>query len=388
MRSSSNVSKDGDNIYYNITIVNNGLEPKLARFDETRREVIICNPDEYYLTIARFTVPLNSVPIFIFPIQSGSTQVNPNLSTLSITLTHKASNTDYTVNLIYVPDNDEPVPPPPSANAPNYDQTDSIYYYVYTYTKLIELTNDALSIAFTTLKGDYPAIGATEAPYFIYDSETQLISLIAQASFYDVNDPLSEIEIWGNVPITSVYYEAMQTFHALSVSGFAIDKATQFLITSDPHNEHGYAPFGVTPSVPPSHIILKQEYKILEYWNSFRNLLFSSNTLPIRNEYIPGENALIDPLNGSGINNFFPILTDFEPLLSLAGDSRSILNYVADGQYRLIDLMQADCIRKFDLQLYWVDNNNLFHPLELFPNTSIKIKFLFVKKELYNYCVC
>jgi hypothetical protein len=352
----SDLYKDGDNVYYNITISNNTNTVQLAKFNETRRDIILCNPNEYYITIARFTVPLNSVPILIMPMETGST----TNSTLKVTLTHRPTNTDYTETVLYLPDN-------------NLTPINQKFFYVYTYTSFIEMINNALFLAFTALSGAH-AVTATKAPYFLYDPDTQLINLIAQRSSYDINSGVNyEIEIWGNGPLLS-YCEALRVDFVVNGD----PKRGRFLITANPNNENGYAPFGNVPADPADYIILKQEYKTIEYWNSFRNLLFTTNLLPIRNEYLPTSTT------GEGVNNFFPILTDYEPLLALAGDTRSILNYVSNGQYRLTDILSTDCLRRFDLQLYWIDQDNVFHPLELYPNTTIKVKILFVRKSLYK----
>ena len=131
----SDLYKDGDNVYYNITIANNTNQVINARYDETRNDIIICDPRDYYLTIVRFSVPLNSIPIMIMPMDGLSITD----SVFKVTLTYIPTGDNYQETVIYQPDN-------------NLAPTDPNYFYIYTYTKLLEMVNIAFATAFSALK--------------------------------------------------------------------------------------------------------------------------------------------------------------------------------------------------------------------------------------------
>jgi hypothetical protein len=392
-----------DNVYYNLTI--RALDkPILAEFFETRQDIILDDPNDYYMTIARFTVPLNSLPIFIFKIEEGITQNDANKGSYSVSLVHNASGDVFTENLQFISENLSPVPVPPSLN--NGKQLISQYYYVYAYQHMINMINTALANAFVALQAMHPTIYSSNPPFFYYDENSELISLVAQKTYdndgFFINvspGPIQtlfpqEIKIYSNTILLTlldsfdVFFEGYNNNNNLTAS---------FNIRASPFNRNVYFPNNVSPTdllinptndLPPTAFISStQEYKSLIFWNSFRNLLFVTNTIPIKNEYLPTINSLNNPLQGEGINNFFPILTDFEPLLENAGNTRGLLNYVADGQYRLTDMQSNLPLRKFDIKLFWVDQDNNLYPLTLFPYTQIKIKFLFARKELFNYCI-
>lgn len=126
------------------------------------------------------------------------------------------------------------------------------------------------------------------------------------------------------------------------------------------------------------HLLLEQEYNTLAYWNSFRNLVFVTGSIPVASEYVP--TSVFGPNSGSGINNSRQILTDFEPLLQYAGDSRTNLQYYPQGPYRLVNLETNIPLRRFDVQIFWQDNNNVLRPVYLSRGTEATIKFLFLKK--------
>lgn len=391
-----------DNVYYNLTI--RALEkPVLAEFFETRQDIILDDPNDYYMTIARFTVPLNSLPIFIFKIEEGITQNNVDRGTYAVSLVHNASGDIFTENLQYINEGVFPVPVPPSQN--NGKQLITEYYYVYSYQHMINMINTALATAFTALQTAHPTIYSSNPPFFYYDENSELISLVAQKT-YDTDGffinvspgPIQtlfpqEIKIYSNTSLLTLLDGFDVFFEGFNNSPLI----ASFNIRSSPFNRNVYFPLNVSPTdllinpindlAPTAFISATQEYTTLVFWNSFRNLLFVTNTIPIKNEYLPTINSINNPIGGEGINNFFPILTDFEPLLERAGNTRGLLNYTAEGQYRLTDMQSNLPLRKFDIKLFWVDQDNNLYPMTIFPFTQVKIKFLFVRKELYNYCV-
>lgn len=394
-----NVEEDGDNFYVNVVINHNnsnGAQPSLATFSQNFTNVIIDDPSQWFLSVIRFSIGGQLIPIFIFPI-APFPNTDPNKSPFSVTMEYNGNFSPQEF-VEYVPNNPYPVPPGPSALNPN--QTITNYYFVYAYQYMLDMVNTTIAAAFGAIPGGVPM--GSLPPYFIYDPNTQLISLIAQSTFYD--ETLAKpIKLYMNTALQN-YFDAIPV-HFLGYDGFpSVTPGQNFLFQiKDEGNNYYYPPggqtivnnvigaqislttTGVTILPPIQWYQMKQEYNVLAYWNSFKNIVFTSGTIPIQYEQAPINNTMSNT-SASGTSNFFPILTDFNPLISqlAAGAVRSIFQYYVSGPYRLIDLNSHIPLRKVDIQLYWQDNFNNLYPLYIQNGNSINIKLLFVKKDLYK----
>jgi hypothetical protein len=412
-----------DNIYFNIEMSNTFLLPCNpvnnitqfvmenkripAAYYENLSQKIVENPSQYYLTIARFLIPGTAIPIFIMPIINN--QANPNLTPYQICLTYLG--VDYPQNIIYYTEINDAIPVPTTAIP---IQQNLPYYYVYSYKHMIRMINIAYATAYAAVVAANPGppLGfPPEPPVFIYDPVTQLISLVVPVEYLQApENPNPTIGIFANGNLLLNYLGGIEalSFGDQSVNG----KDFQFVIQYQYNN--GYqafeqdptllanisnqyytpgqpnvaVPTGViyppTPGFSPHWLIFTQEYSTIQYWNSFRNIVFLSGTLPVQAEYIPqnqisllGGNLQSSP---QGAVAYRPILTDFEPLLSAAGNSRSELQYFPQGPYRLLDLIGTSPLTKVDLSVYWEDKNDNLYPLYIFTGQSVSVKLLFIKK--------
>lgn len=367
VRSYSEIKKDcSENIYYNV-IINNPMVKNLndisgnntsmrAEFIENRVQSILDNPSDYFLSIIRFEIPGANIPLFVMPhIINPLNPLDVNFTPLQFTFTY--NNVSFTRNLIYISNQPINVPISPT----QFISDDNPYYYVYTYQHMIDMMNTTLLNCFNDLKIAFPLAPPSEAPYFIYNAETQLISLITQ---YNYSIPNS-ISIGFNQNMGRF----LRGFNFILINGLPT-----FIIENTQNN--AYAKPGGTiplPSFPPDYLETKQEFNTLQYWNSFKNIVFITGTIPVQAEYIP-------QLNGQGSNNFRPILTDFEPLLSEAGDARSVIQYFPQGPYRLVNMQSCTPLNKFDVSIYWQDQENNLYPIFISPGQSLSIKFLFTRK--------
>ena len=110
-----------DKVYYDITvsnIQNTDTPPPILYFNETRNSPFILDPESYYLSIIRFTLDTNTLPIIQPVIQPD--QSNVNLTEYSVTLEWTnpvAPFQTFTQQtfIIFVPQNKQAiVPSPPS----------------------------------------------------------------------------------------------------------------------------------------------------------------------------------------------------------------------------------------------------------------------------------
>lgn len=154
--------------------------------------------------------------------------------------------------------------------------------------------------------------------------------------------------------------------------------------------------------------IAKADVEVTQTWNAMKTILVCSNSLPVKGEYVPiseGDGLLIHENTEVGRKNYLEyhnyekdnsnlgeptnktpsikVLESYYPLSDVGGDLRTQIIYSNDSidtGTKLSMRAQDNGLRKFDIQIKWVDIFNNMHDLELFPNTSCDIRLAFVKK--------
>lgn len=344
-----------DHVYVNVSIVNNSVvESIIAQTNAPRSTVIVENPSNYYMSVIRFFIPLQELPIFIFLD-----------NTYSVTISNGVL--DFQTFLIFVPDFTTNISPP---QPPPFNR------YVYSYEQFLTSINNALSTSF--IASGLPGV----APYMIYNPVTQLISLIAPASFHNAgfNDQNQPIKVWFNTSLYTFFGNFNKLFNGYPPSPVNIN-GKNFNIIIKPTGENEIiipASFGG----PLAGLQMTQEYFALSNWNDFRSLVITTTSIPIRAEIIPS--GLISG-NGNGSPGtqvgYRPILTDFELIFNQAGDTQSFAQYFPPGEYRLVDLLGSTPLKNIDLQ-FWFQNRNLeLFPILIGPLKSLDIKMIFRKKS-------
>lgn len=207
---------DDDHVYYNIVITNTSTtDPILANFQEFRTEAIIKNPEDYHLSVIRFTIPTASIPLLIPSIQPGPSPYgsNPNKNV-----------TNYSFTLSYFPDDGSKDPEDivqevifesQDLDSPDPTRWDTVgvsqnvnYYSIYSYQQFIDMWNGALDNAFSSLSSPAQAY-AQAPPKFIYDPSTQLISLITPSTYAPPqDDSVSYVHIYCNT-LLATFMEAL-----------------------------------------------------------------------------------------------------------------------------------------------------------------------------------
>lgn len=379
-----------DNIYINCSINNPGdgnvLERKPARFNVTYEQPIIDDATDYYMSVIKFEIPLQGLPLFIFPIKPN--QGNPNMSPLSVGV---CENTDPTVptTLPLTPGNDSPVTwvqQQQGITAPIQNQSYQVvtpYYYCYSYSHFVWLINRALNTAWG-LAGS-PG-GAGKFPYFEYDTNTKLINLIMPYEFVNAASGTGfGWTVYFN-DFASYYFQAFD--YNLNYTRFEI--ATHSLATNNSYIAGPPYPQAITTTAGPPDLIepvrgpgltyiIKSEYPANDYINSVRKIVFTTNQLPVVKEYFPSPGQ-----SQSSDVSYLGVLTDFNlDINNVAGSQRSIALYDANI-YKMIDLINPTPIRSIDLQIYWADGANNLYPLEIGNLDTVNIKLAFFSKKAYR----
>lgn len=359
------MATNDENIYYNMKIYNpNQYDLIPTEFSETRLEPIIQNPSEYFLSVIRFQLNGQGIPLMIFPVKVGANNVNEG----SIVLTMSYINTFVQLPVSFIPRILDTRFPPP-ATPVSKEGSKAVYYWMFQISQMIEMWNATLAQCFAGLGAP---VGAT-APYFIYDSQTQLISLIAQTQFYDKALP-NPIKIYANRELFITY---MQGLPHLSVD-LGVDIQFQLLVYNQANNF--YNPENVAPAIPPAYYQMQQEFVAFDSWYSPKTIVFTTTQIPVISEGIPPVGT--EGTTVSSNDNTQSILTDFEIFFDTAGQQR-IIQYLPSAQYRLINLQSTTPLKSFDIKVFWTDAEGQQYPIFVQPYGTTTVKFLFVKKSLY-----
>ena len=317
MRQTYLVQREDDNVYINVVIngkegdysaspngASVGVMMTIASQNSVKNIPILEKCSDYYASIIRYTIPLNDIPLYIFPVIPN--QGNPNKSPLVIGINYNGVNNSQ--NIIYTPINDTIHNQPPIQN--QSIQVITPYYYSYSYQLLITCINTALRAAYVA-SGLIILFPNIMVPYFSYDSVTQLISLIIPRFFFTQVAPATSIPI---LYMNSALIDYLEAFPAIfygynNLFGRDFDFYFQPISQLD---DKGYTPFGTVYFNPgPGNIInqpqyyeIKQEYSSLVFWNSLTKIIISSNNIPIRSEYVPTPNNQ----QNSNVSSTYPMM--------------------------------------------------------------------------------
>ncbi len=348
-----------DNYYYNAVIDNNAIltqdhTPIPFIYRETSSQVIIDEPKNFYLSVVRFQIPGQLIPLFFNVGYNGG--VDPNKTFRSVTITLGASNQQ--VFLIYVPqDLTIPVPTPP------LNQNNIGYYAMRSYQQIVDQINVALASAFAALPPPV-LVPALVAPYMTYNPETQLFSLIVDQRYVS-----SGIHIFMN---NDLYQLFLPTFDSI-LNGYdkAFGKDVEILIKDNKNNS--FSSGGI------NYFEMKQESRSVNNIIQFRTIVLTINNVPIRYEAVPATTQ-----SNSVQNNFLPILTDFIPVFENDANSfQTNIVYYPTAEYRLVDIVGDTPIKQLEIRAFWGDRYENLFPIMIPAHEKGSIKILFRNRKLY-----
>ena len=373
-------------IYYDVNVFNeqntaqqNNLPPILT-FNETRNNPLLYDPQQYYMSVIRFQLDTPSLPVFIPIIQQN--QADPNLTIYEVTLDFSTGLLNYstTVPIIFVPQSNLEVPPPPSQNPPSYSQVNNTgYYYLYSYQFFIGLINTALESAITNLNTYINNSGGSP----IYPIPNVVMTWDTTKNTAILNLPLNAfgyIPLQANTPFTKLYFNAPLYQLFSSFPGIYDYTIPRVLIDTDDFGGQQVAPFPPsTTNTNPDYISVYQEYSTVSLWTPISSIVFCSNTLPIVPNQISSPKVFYNGniIQNGNNSNIAQIITDF-----IADDAqyKPTLIYNPTAQYRLIELLGNTPLNNFDLTVYWKDRLGFLNPFRLTSGSSASIKILFTKK--------
>ena len=147
---------DENLIYYNIDVKNETQERIIPSFNINRVQAVLDDPSEYEMAIVRFSLPLTSIPLFLF---------KNDIFKVSL----KIGASEYTESIVWIPNNNV------------YDDKN-----VYEIQHLLNMINTAWALAFTTLKSAN-TVASTTPPFMTHSSLTNLITLFVPQTYLTDN---------------------------------------------------------------------------------------------------------------------------------------------------------------------------------------------------------
>lgn len=364
-------------VYFDIDAINNdttGLNPvpNLA-FTEIRNNPYLSAPENYFMTVARFTLQSPSLPVFIPQIVLG--QNDPNKTIYTLTMSYKTY--DYQYNVVYVPkDLSQPLPNPPI----DFQDLESAYYFMYSYQQVIELFNTAFIACYAGLNnlvvagGD--ALPSPNPPFFEFDPNNLVSILDADKAGYD-RALANPIKIYMNSPAFNLFSNFPSTYYGVNVMN---GKNYMF----DIYNNNGTNILNL-----PTYDVLQsyQEGTSTGLWNPVMSIVFTTALLPVVPSYIsvPKVWGADSKLFNIGNNaNLAPVITDFIVPWSATNTYRDTIEYTPSGEYRLLDMFGSSPLSAIELSCFWKDQFGGLHPFKLNSGCSATIKIMFRRKDYNN----
>jgi hypothetical protein len=366
MNSLVNRPTNDDRIYYNIVIQSDNTQKfgTPAVYNERFLTSMIDKCSDYYLTLVRINVPTSLIPLFVCPITAN--QGNINLTPFIVTLSYNSNN--YSTNVLYVSQN--------GYLAPTSVGTSSQYYYIYSAQQFINMLNTALVTSFTTLKAANPGCTQTEAPYYLFDQTTQLISLVCQYSY--ISTSLNTI----NVSFNSLLYKYIgSAFNTSTNNNNASNSVLDYTYIIQDTTFNWFTKLNVAMTNPPPYLRISQLFQCMFNWTDLNSILLITSQVPLASEHIQPPSS-----NGQTItvqNNSLQIITDLTPDFVDLSDANSLFQYAVEGSYRILNFQSDQPLEGFDVKLYWTDRFINMYPILIPVGFNVNMKFCFIKRNTF-----
>ncbi len=328
--------KDIQNQYLNVRIANESVVPYTAAvYNKTNTNPILYQPNLYKLSIDRFQIPVDTIPLII----ADPTIPGGNELVYELYMTNDNWTTTSTKNLEYVNNN------------LSITSSDERYYYVYTYSRFIQFLNAALFDLYVNQLGGT----ANPPPHFEFDSTTQKFSLVCPDSEF------GDLGTWGirfNFPLLRYF------------GGFQLTTINQGVL----YEFEIYNKFNNIVDIGGNdYLIMIPDYNTLSRWNALQNIIITTS-LPVNQQFV-------ETGNQAGATTSSPILTDFIVIYPDGNSYAATTVELTTDERSYYDLYGTSPIRNISLQVFWTDYKGTQYPLYLSKETSISIKLLFTVRR-------
>ena len=318
---------DLDNfLYFNTGLRNDSFTsaPILAEVKDVFNAPFLDDPSSYLISISRLRFSSSAIPLLKFKDNTYKIRMEFNSTIVDNTLSYSA----------------------------NSSPANEFQFYNH-YQEMLDVLNAEIIAQHITLKALEAGL-PSEIPKVIFNIESNLFELMFPDTWLNV----AGLVFSFNEPLHDLFrFEAFEQKFAGVTDVF--DQ-----VISD--NFNNYIVHTVPASIAGNWYLNRQSYPTLPNWSPLRKILLLSNQIPLRSEKLFG-------------NTTRNIVTDFIPNL----DSNSLeYIYNGDGRNRFHDLTSNHPMRTIDLQISWLDQDDIEHKLTLGYNKSMDIKLLFKSRGI------
>jgi len=397
---------DSDHIYYNINYTNpesgssvdeNGTIVQLPtdrkdlvfNFNQSRAAPYIQCPEDYYLSVIRFTIESPNLPLFtVQPIQGLASDITIYTVTIRTVQTGVIAKRQ----IRWTPQ-DSRLADPGSPSTYKIGNPIDPYYYCYSYSYFIECVNEALEYCWVTKLSE----NATNVPYVYFDVETNLFTLGGPVDFFRTDNNgegfTGTYEIFFNTPLYNLLASlpAKYVSKKITVPGPGDNSQMDYrMILSTGSNllPNVTQPYIINTRINPYStnldVYATQEYSTLPLWTPITSIVFKTSLLTTNPEiigtpvvYVEGDRNVNAGRQNADILN---VLSEHSVDLKYGTEYKPFIYYEPSGEFKLTDLYGKNPIQDIDISVFWKDNFGNLIPFKLGIGCSSTIKILFRKK--------
>lgn len=374
----STVPQSPDCVYLDIqttNILGNSTQPIPINFSENRTNAILDNAGEYCMSVVRFSLDTQTLPVFIPTIQGTSTgNTDPNKTVYYVGMTNGSSSVSYPIE--WIPQN-QYLSAPSVGQQPIETSMNNLYYYCYDYSWLAYLVQNAMTQCFN-------ALGLTGTPpTFVYDPSSQKFIVSANKALFQYTSPSSPPQC--GLYFNSDLYDLFSTFSFIN-TGLSSDNLHYMLVFNSSNGANDII-MNTTDDNPDNNEVFIQtiqELPTLSNITPISSIVFTSSMLPVEPEQISSPQLYLEGTHlTSGNNaNIGAIITDLE---SDDGVYKPSLSYVPTAEYRRLSMLSSRELTHIQLSVYWKNRFGQLFPVTLGGGASMTCKILFQKRSsIYN----
>jgi hypothetical protein len=342
--------------YLNIRVANDSVKPfKAAEYVKNNTSAILEQPRLYNLSVDRFKIPVNTIPLLIVP--SNGTL-------------------DQTIYEFILSDGVTSVPVTVPYINNGLSPSDPRYYYIYSYSRFIRMLNQALATAFATLYAPIRLAAAgtdpdydTVPPHFEFEPISQKLSLVVPDLFYnpDIATPVWTIQF---------NFELLRFFQGFETTIIQQGVLYEFVTINRFNNNVTIDVIDINGTATVSdvnYLNMLPDYNALTRWNELDSIQILTN--------IPVNQQFVETADTTTATSSKPILTDFIVLYPDPNSYAATTLDLATTERSYYDLYGTAPIRNIQFTFLWVSYTGQSYPLYISQGDAITLKLLFQARD-------
>jgi hypothetical protein len=342
--------------YFNLTDTNSDNAERPIRFQQDSILQFIQEPKKYNLGVVRFSIPMNLVPVN--RIETIPNPLNP-LDTTYTGFNISCSNgiDTFTENVTFVPDNI------------NIASNNPEYYNYYDLTQFLDITNNALKLAYLDLQAVDGSFDINAVPFINYNYVTKLYELYVPLDDYNKSNPLqiffnSSLNPYFQIPAV-INPDSQLLYYNLTILNRTTNITTLYNLDSDADIKY---------------LVMSSDVETKRNTIVQKIIIVGDYGLNTTSEFTGAPLSNRTPNNSTSSQNTITAITDFE--LDLEQNNSAWLQFQSSGvgNLRLVDFSAENGIQSFRISIYYQDLNNNIFPLRISRLKTATLKLAFVPK--------